>query len=55
VVVVDLPPAAAYSASATVSGGNHQVTIQPDPGFTTTAQGTLYLSIAAGGGVTAGP
>ncbi len=55
VVVTDLSPNTGYSVSATVAGGNHQVTIQPGSGFTTTSAGTLDVSIAAGGGVSAGP
>jgi len=54
VVASDLAPATSYTVTATVSGASHNVTIQPGPGLPTTANGTLYVRIAAGGGVTAG-
>ena len=54
VVVTDLAPSSAYSVTAAVAGSSYNVTIQPGNGFTTTANGTLYVNIAAGGGVSAG-
>ena len=53
-VITDLPPNTGYSVSATVSGGNHTVTVAPGSGFTTSATGTLYVNIAANGSATPG-
>jgi hypothetical protein len=54
VVVADLAPNTAYAVAAPTSGTNHNVTIQPGTGFTTSANGTLYVDIAANGAVAAG-
>jgi len=54
VVVADLAPNTGYAVTAVVSGGNHNVTIVPGTVFTTSEYGTLYVSIAANGAVTAG-
>ncbi|HXU72622.1 MAG TPA: DNRLRE domain-containing protein [Polyangia bacterium] len=53
VVVSDLAPSTSYAVSVSVSGGAHAVTVQPGAGFTTTANGTLAVSISATGAVTA--
>ncbi len=53
-VITDLPPNTGYSVSATVSGGNHTVTVAPGSGFITSATGTLYVNIAANGSATPG-
>ncbi|HET7541199.1 MAG TPA: DNRLRE domain-containing protein [Polyangiaceae bacterium] len=52
-VVSDLAPNSTYSVSVQVSG-NHAVTVQPGSGFTSSANGTLYVNIAANGVVTSG-
>jgi len=54
IVVADLPASSAFAVSAAPSGGSLTVTIQPGSGFQTTANGTLYVDVAAGGGVSAG-
>jgi hypothetical protein len=53
VVVSDLAANESYAVSVSVSGGNHAVTIQPGAGFTSSANGTLALSISAAGVVSA--
>jgi hypothetical protein len=54
VVVTDLAPNSAYSVAVQVTGGNHNLTIQPGTGFTTSAQGSLYLNLSATGTPSAG-
>jgi hypothetical protein len=54
VVVTDLAPGTGYAVTAVASGANHNITVQPGAGFTTSANGTLYVTVAAGGTVTAG-
>jgi hypothetical protein len=51
VVVADLAPNTSYAVSVTVSGGSHSVTIQPGSGFTSSANGTLAVTISAAGAV----
>jgi hypothetical protein len=53
VVVSDLVASTSYSVGVAVSGGTHAVTIQPGAGFTTSANGTLAVSITAAGAVSA--
>jgi hypothetical protein len=53
VVVADLAPNTSYAVSVSVSGGSHSVTIQPGSGFTSSANGTLAVSISAAGAVSA--
>jgi hypothetical protein len=53
VVIAGLAPNTAYAVSVQVSG-THAVTVQPGSGFTSSAQGTLYVNIAANGAVTLG-
>jgi hypothetical protein len=53
VVASDLAPSTSYAVSVSVSGGTHAVTIQPGAGFTTTANGTLAVSISAAGAASA--
>jgi hypothetical protein len=54
VVVSDLPAGAGYSVTAGVAGGNLNVTLQPGSGFTTSANGVLYVNVSSSGAVTAG-
>jgi hypothetical protein len=54
VVIADLPPSTGFSVGTAPSGTNRLVTIQTGSGFQTTANGTLYVNIAANGGVSAG-
>jgi len=54
VVVTDLAPSAGYSATASAAGGNLTVTVQPGSGFTTSANGALYVNVSSSGTVTAG-
>jgi hypothetical protein len=55
VIVADLPPNTTYAVTAVVRGTNHDVTIAPAAsGFTTSARGTLYVTITATGTVRAG-
>jgi hypothetical protein len=55
VIIADLAPNTTYAVTATVNGANHEVTIAPaSVGFTTSARGTLYVTIAATGTVSAG-
>jgi hypothetical protein len=53
-VVTDLAPSTSYAVTASVAGSSHNVTIQPGTGFTTTANGTLYVNVATSGAVSAG-
>ena len=53
VVLSDLAASTSYAVSVAVAGGAHAVTVQPGVGFTTTANGTLAVSISAAGAVTA--
>jgi len=54
VVLSDLAPNAAFSATASVSGGTLTVTVQPGSGFTTSGNGVLYVNVSSSGTVTAG-
>jgi hypothetical protein len=54
VVVNDLAPSTGYSVAASVSGGNLSLTVQPGSGFTTSANGALYVNVTSAGAVTAG-
>ncbi|HJW09355.1 MAG TPA: hypothetical protein VJ483_06940 [Holophagaceae bacterium] len=54
-VLTDLPASADYTVTATLAAGKLTVQATPGAGFTTTATGTLYLSLAATGVVSAGP
>jgi hypothetical protein len=54
VVLSDLTPSAGYSATASAAGGNLTVTVQPGSGFTTSANGVLYVNVSSTGTVTAG-
>ena len=55
IVLADLPASTGYAATASLSAGKLAITAAPGSGFTTTANGTLYLSVSAAGAVTAGP
>ena len=54
VVVNDLAPSTSYSVTAGVAGGSLTLTVQPGSGFTTSANGALYVNMTAAGAVTAG-
>lgn len=53
VVITDLAPSTSYAISVQV-GASHSVAVQPGAGFTSTANGTLYVNITANGAVSAG-
>jgi hypothetical protein len=55
VVIADLAPGTTYTVTATPSGGNLDVTVQPGASsFQASPNGVLYVNVATGGGVTAG-
>jgi hypothetical protein len=54
VVLADLAPSSAYSVTASPSGGSLAVTVQPGAGFTTSANGVLYVEVSSSGAVAAG-
>jgi hypothetical protein len=54
VVLADLAPDADYSATASAAGGQLTVTVQPGAGFTTSANGVLYVDVSPEGTVTPG-
>jgi hypothetical protein len=49
----DLQPGTFYSATATVAGGRHQLTLAPGGGFRSSASGCLLLRVSPSGVVTA--
>ncbi|WP_206109286.1 hypothetical protein [Paenibacillus sp. HB172176] len=53
-VVTDLEPNTSYSVSTAVSAGELSVSVQTGSGYTTSANGTLYVDITSSGTVTAG-
>lgn len=54
-IVTDLQPNTTYAVTATINGPSHDVRIaQGASGFSTSARGTLYVTIAADGTVTPG-
>jgi hypothetical protein len=56
VLLTDVAPSTNYSASTALVGGKLVVTLTPNAGtLPTTANGTLWLSVAANGTVTTGP
>ncbi|HJU83924.1 MAG TPA: hypothetical protein VJ600_06915 [Holophagaceae bacterium] len=54
-VLTDLPGATGYTVTASLAAGKLTVQAAPGSGFTTSANGTLYLSLGATGTVSAGP
>ncbi len=54
VVITDLAPGTSYSVTTQLNGSDWKVTVTTGSGYTTTSNGTLYVSISSGGTVTAG-